>query len=161
MKLLEQLKQQLEETKRRQEERERKVFEEQSMELDDCYISRHSDRLAIELLETKIAILENGGLWTFEELAYLDGTLVPNAKLCKTRYGKKYRIEKEDGSVEWVDPYVKPKTLARKGYKLVEVERPAWACYDGSGRGLAGLHSVYVKIFRSDRNYAELDTEDR
>ena len=67
-----------------------------------------------------------------------------------TRFGRTFRLP--TGS--WVNPFVQEKTLAKKGYKLGSVMKPAWACIAGSGKGLSGMTTCYVKIFVSDINYA-------
>lgn len=122
------------------------------MELDDCFVSTWAGDLNQRLLEAKIEILQNGGVAEFTELLYLDGTPT-GARLLNTRYGTKYLVKHADGTEEWVDPHVKEKTLARKGYKLGVVTRPAWAKIAGGGHGLAGMASCYIKIFPSRVNY--------
>lgn len=124
-----------------------------TQDAEDNFISMISYRHNISLLETKIRILENKGLSSFDVLLHLDGTIVNNAKLCDTRFGEAYRIEKEDGSVEWVNAKVKEKTLTKKGYKIGKVKKPAWAELEGSGNGLGSLNNVYVSVFKSNKNY--------
>ena len=49
--------------------------------------------------------------------------------------------------------YLHPKEQLNS-YKLGSVMKPAWACIAGSGKGLSGMTTCYVKIFVSDINYA-------
>lgn len=122
------------------------------LEISDSFVSSWANDKAGDLLDKKIAILENGGLWDFECLCDLEGNKIENAKLCNTRFGESYRVEKSDGSIEWVNPHVKEKTLAKKGYTLGTESLPAWAKLEGSGTGLSGALSVYVCVFKSKVN---------
>jgi hypothetical protein len=112
------------------------------MELNDCFRSVSAADASISLLRDKIGILRYGGLSEFPELCRLDGTPA-GASLVNTRYGSKWLVTHPGGRNEWVDPFVQEKTLARKGYKIVCVPKPAWAVFRGNG----------TCIFPSDRNY--------
>lgn len=149
--LLAALEHELQELKARNDDRFNRVAN-GDVELRDCFVSTWAGELNQRLLETKIEILRNGGMAEFDELFYLDGTPT-NAKLISTSYGIRYLVHRPDGLEEWVNPYVKEKTLERKGYKLVTVTRPAWAKIKGSGHGLAGAMSCYVDVFPSRINY--------
>lgn len=105
-----------------------------------------SDRMSSHhRLEASIA--DNNGLAEFPALTDLDGNLVP-ARMVDTRYGSKFVVfaNAEDANtynapvVAWVDPWVKTKTLARKGYRLAYVERPARA-------EMKGTNAVNVRSF--------------
>lgn len=82
-------------------------------------------------------IVENGGYWTFSQVYDLNGNPV-NAKPCNTRYGFAYRIEHDNGDVEWFRPSeaqnetVRIRNNAKKGYFIGKVEMPAMICY-GAG----------------------------
>jgi len=151
--LLDALERELQQTRAQNNERRNRVFDGE-VELNDCFVSGWSGDLSQRLVQEKIEILKAGGVAEFEELCFIDGTPA-NAKPVNTRYGFKYLVDKEDGSQDWVDPYVKEKTLARKGYKIAFVPKPAWAAIksSGTGRGLAGAMNCYVNVFPSDRNY--------
>ncbi|MFT9488361.1 MAG: hypothetical protein ACH0QD_13520 [Tepidibacillus sp.] len=125
MELLSELKKQLKQYQDIISTREEKIYNNE-VDLDDVFVSRHYDGLNKRLIETKIAILENGGLWDFTELLYADGTPT-DAKLCQTKFGSAYRVEKKDGSIEWVSLRLKEESIKKKGYMLGEVKRPAWA----------------------------------
>jgi len=150
--LLEKLKQELKALEDEFQRRENRILNGE-VEPADCFLSTWANEIQRELVKTKIKILENGGVWPFEELFYIDGTPT-GAKLVNTRFGATYRVEKPDGSIDWVNPFVRPETLEKKGYMLDYVERPAWACLKSSGTGLAGAMSCYVHIFPSRKNYA-------
>lgn len=149
---IESLRVELEGAVKRADDRHEKVVG-GDLELSGCFVSAHCATLSIELLRTKIEILENGGLSEFEVLLNLDGTIASD-NLCKTRFGYAYRVVDRFGEVKWVNPGVKEKTLEKKGYRLGYVEKPAWAYITGSGKGLAGVGSAYVEVFPSDTNYA-------
>lgn len=149
--LLEAAKRELQELKTRNDDRFNRVVN-GDIELNDCFVSAWAGNINQELLQTKIEILENGGVAEFEELFRLDGTPT-NAPLVQTKYGSRYLVKRPDGAIEWVNPNVSEKTLARKGYKLGTVIRPAWAKIEGSGLGLAGALSCYVRVFPSHINY--------
>lgn len=119
---------------------------------DDCFISQRCESRGIDLAESKIALLKNGGCEWFREFATLDGTLV-NAHWCNTRYGSKLRVEMPDGSVVWTTALTK-KGLAKKGLKLVECLRPAWFTFRSCSSGMLGVYTGSYVTFPSDRNYA-------
>ncbi|WP_121616583.1 hypothetical protein [Virgibacillus halodenitrificans] len=150
--LLERLKNELEQIKGNQRQREEKILKSE-MESSEGFLSTWGNHHTTDLLETKIAILENGGLWNFSCLCDLEGNKVPNSKLVKTKFGRAYRVEKEDGSVDWVNPIVQEKTLRKKGYTIGTELLPAWAKLDGSGKGLAGALTVHTVVFPSKKNY--------
>ncbi len=150
--LLVALEQELQELKARNDDRFNRVVN-GDVELSDCFVSTWAGGLSQQLLETKVEILRNGGVAEFDELVYLDGTPT-NARLVFTRYGSRYLVKRPDGTEEWVNPYVSEKTLAKRGYKLETVLRPAWAKISGNGgRGLAGAMSCHVDVFPSRVNY--------
>ncbi len=81
---------------------------------------------AIRSVRRELNIVRNQGLDWELGLVDLDGNLV-NAKIVNGKYGEVWRIEKEDGSVEWVNVSVAEKLsrkqafYASKGYELVKV----------------------------------------
>lgn len=149
--LLTALEQELQQLKTRNDDRFDRVVN-GDIELSDCFVSSWAGNLNQRLIEGKIEILKNGGVAEFQELYYLDGTPT-GARLIHTRHGSRFLIQHPDGMEEWVNPYVSEKTLARKGYKLVTVTRPAWAKIKGSGYGLAGAMNCCVDVFPSRVNY--------
>lgn len=149
--LLTDLERELKELKARNDNRFNRVAN-GDVELSDCFVSSWAGRLNQQLLEAKIEILRNGGVAEFQELYYLDGTPT-NATLVSTSYGIRFLVHHPDGFEEWVNPYTKEKTLARKGYRLATVIHPAWAKIKGSGYGLAGAMNCCVDVFPSRVNY--------
>lgn len=156
--LLEKLKGQLESTKENQRQREERIVNAE-MEFSDGFVSTWANGQMDSLLNTKIAILENGGVWGFSCLCDLEGNKIPNSKKCHGKFGTVYRVEKEDGSVEWVNPNVKENTLRKKGYTIGTEQLPAWAKLEGSGTGLAGALTVHTVIYPSKKNYLNEEFE--
>lgn len=129
--LLEQLKADLQDATARANARHEQILR-GDMELNDCFRSVQAADAVISVLRDKIEILKDGGMAEFPELCYLDGTPT-GASLVETRHGAKYLVNHSDGRKEWVDPYVQEKTLAKKGYKIAAVSKPAWAAFHGNG----------------------------
>jgi hypothetical protein len=118
-------------------------------DIDDCFVSVWANGWSKRLLDTKIAILNDGGYADFPAIVDKDGKLVSDTHV-ETRYGGRYIVKDLDGNVtEWINPT--EKVLAKKGYQYGSIRKPAWAKLDGSGYGLSG--SVWVKTFPSDFNY--------
>jgi hypothetical protein len=80
----------------------------------------------IRQIRRELEIVRNQGLDWEMGLVDLDGNLV-NAKIVNGKFGEVWRIEKEDGSVSWVNVSVAEKLsrkqafYASKGYELVKV----------------------------------------
>lgn len=124
-------------------------------DVEDVALSTWATGWTLRENEAKINILKNGGMAKFytTELCYLDGSPT-GAKLCNTKFGRSYRLETDEG-VKWINPDVKPTTLEKKGFKLVEYAeiKPAWVKLDGDGKGMAGMFSVYLKTYPSKINF--------
>jgi hypothetical protein len=124
-------------------------------DVEDVALSTWATGWTMRENEAKIDILKNGGKAKFyyTELCYLDGKQT-GAKLCHTKFGRSYRLETDEG-VKWINPDVRPETLAKKGFKLVEYceIKPAWAKLDGNGKGMAGMFSVFVNVYPSKINF--------
>jgi hypothetical protein len=126
----------------------------------DGFLSQWALGLTAQEKRAQARILENGGKSEFPALLDLEGNLVP-AKLIDTRYGRKFAVfaSTEDalayGSniIEWVNPFVRPKTLEVKGYRLGRVLAKAKADIAGSGTGLAGAASCHVVVVRTDGGF--------
>jgi len=126
----------------------------------DGFVSQWALGVTAQQHRLQADIVENGGKGEFLALFDLDGNLVP-AKLVETRYGVKFAVfatvadVKAYGApvVAWVDPFVKAKTLARKGYRKGHVLAAAKAELKGSGKGLAGAMSVRPVMVRTDGGF--------
>ena len=144
MKTMETLRGELERLEAEAERREQRIAN-QEMDLDDCFVSRWSNRINKELVEKQIEIVQNDGRAEFPALYDLEGNLVCD-RLVKTRYGLAFPVEREGGT-EWVSFNLKPGTFKRKGYVLGKTMKLAWACIEGAGTGIGGMTSCYVKVF--------------
>jgi hypothetical protein len=75
----------------------------------------------------KARMAENRGIDTENGLAYLDGGLA-DAKMVDGKFGRVWRIQHDDGSIDWVNISVSPDIkrqqahYAKKGYKKVWIE---------------------------------------
>ena len=126
----------------------------------DGFLSQWASGLTAQQKRAEANLVENGGMSTFPALFTLDGTPVP-AKLVTTRYGTKFAVFATAADVAsynatvvaWVNPFVKPAFLAKKGYKVQQVLAPAKATMRGSGNGLAGAASVQVVVVRTDGGF--------
>lgn len=120
--LLNSLKSELEAKRQQEQDRNNRILDCQ-VEDTDCFRSIHANQIGQRVTEAKIEILENGGVSTFPRLADLEGNELP-AKLVNGRYGMCWRLE--NGTfVGWSSD----KTLQKKGYQVIHVERPAWVAY--------------------------------
>lgn len=121
-------------------------------DIDDCFVSQRCDERNINLCESKIHLLKNGGTEWFAEYATMDGKLV-DARWCDTRFGSRLRVQMPDGQVVWTSASTK-KGLAKLGLKRVLCRRPAWFAFRSSGRGMLGVYSGSYVTFPSSVNYA-------
>lgn len=139
--LLESLKLSLEHQRESMRRREERIS---NCEVDpsDCFLSIAADSVNVQLDLMKIKILEDGGLSEFGTLLFLNGEEVPG-RWADTRYG--FRFVTKDG--EFVDPFIKPKNLEKKGYKYEPVLKPAWCKISGN------RISWHVTVFQSNFNY--------
>lgn len=125
-------------------------------DMEDCFVSERSNQQAIDLANTKIEILENGGLAEFDCLRDLETGEVVSTKRLKGQWGWCWRID--DAHVAKFGKFVgdasRESTYTRKGLKSGTCMLPAWACFDTYGTGMAGAYSAFVKVFPSNKNYA-------
>jgi hypothetical protein len=126
----------------------------------DGFLTQWASGLTAQEKRAQARIAEAGGVAEFPALFTLAGEPVP-ARLVSTRYGTKFAVfasaadAAEYGApvVAWVNPFVKPAFLAKKGYKVQQVLAPAKATLRGSGTGLAGATSVHVVVVRTDGGF--------
>lgn len=114
-------------------------------DMDDCFLSAHSDNLQEQLLRAQLSILENGGMAEFVAIETLDGELCKSFWF-KGKYGETRRVEKPNGEVVYTSAMT-DKGLAKKGLCKVKVKRPAWAKYVGDS-----LACVRVSIYEARYN---------
>ena len=94
-------------------------------EMSDVGTTLFGGELAIRLMRAKVSLLKQDCNFPFLTLFNLDEEVV-SSKIVNTRYGRAFIIEHEDGKPEFVNPNVKPSTLAKKGYKIGYMEFKAW-----------------------------------
>jgi hypothetical protein len=121
----------------------------------DGFVSQWAHAINAQVHDRQADIAAEGGVWAFQRtrLETLDGELVSDARVVRTRYGTKWRVDSTDA---WL-PYqpARETTLAKRGYREVsELEiAPAkaitWA--PSGARGMSGATSVQVIIIRTDR----------
>lgn len=106
----------------------------------DGFLSQWANAVAGRLYDQLAEVAEAGGVWTFTVLANAAGTVIEGAREVQTRYG--WAWVTPDG--QWFNPsrardetQAEARNLA-KGFRLVQVERPAvvtmaeggpWGCY--------------------------------
>lgn len=115
----------------------------------DGFLSQWASGITAQQLRAQAKIAENGGsaLFAFDSLVKLDGSET-GGRLVQTKFGEKWRIDATD---EWIGAK-SAAGLARRGYKIAtKTERAAAkAIIEGSGTGLAGAASCYVRVVRAD-----------
>jgi hypothetical protein len=119
----------------------------------DGFLSQWASGITARLKDTQAEIAEAGGTAVFARWELQkDGRRVLTRKV-STRYGEKWRIDETD---EWIT-YGSERAAKRRGYEMGEViERAeAGACIAGSGTGLSGAASCYVKVFRKGAKEAQ------
>jgi hypothetical protein len=124
---------------------------------DELGLSMASSDLRIRKCQMAIGFLEGGGTVRFvrDRLALLDGTIVEDARECRTRYGMKWRSDALD---VWLPCRpARESTLANKGFQEVEEELVTdqwkidyWA--PRGARGTGGMTQVQVLAFPLDEN---------
>jgi len=123
--LLNSLKSQLEQNQKQCQDRNARI-DNCEVEPTDCFRSIHANQVINGVIRAKIAIMENGGVWEFPALADLEGNIV-DAKLCHGKFGSFWKLA--NGSN--ISNTTTEKTLAKKGFQVVGVNKPAWATQDG------------------------------
>lgn len=91
----------------------------------DCFMSEWAEGTMSRINDAKIAILKNKGFGSFFALADLDGNIVSD-RLIETRYGSKFNV-----NGQWINPWIKPENLAKKGFKTTRVNKVAWISNEG------------------------------
>lgn len=138
------------------EQMERDALEQRKRQLEswersdtDGFLSQWSHGLHDALYQTQAEICRNGGKAQFRVLMDLDGNEVPS-KLIDTKYGIAYALLDEHNKFtgKFVNPCISEKALAKKGFKIGEVWKPAWAKLTGRGRGLSGTCWVQTYVRR-------------
>lgn len=130
----------------------RKRIDDGWTDMDDCFVSQRVEERGIRNNNDKIALIKNGGLHWFRELATMDGAPV-DSRWVETRFGYTRRVQMPDGSVVWTSADT-DNGLARKGLKKVMCLRPAWYTFHSSGKGMCGVYTGDYVLFPSDVNYA-------
>lgn len=117
----------------------------------DGFLSQWASDINGRVKLAQATIAEHGGKALFAQDYLINratGEEVTDARLCRTRYGLKWRIDSTD---EWL-PYnpTRESTLAKKGYReevryeVCEARAKSWCPTNGS------YTSVQVRTFRSD-----------
>jgi hypothetical protein len=120
----------------------------------DGFLSQWAAGLTAQELRMKAQVADAGGMWTFARtmLVTLDGEAT-DAREVKTRFGYRWRLDSTD---QWlpVNP-ARESTLAKHGYREVEVTEVAEAkvTLAGNGRGLSG--NVWVRVYRPDARQSD------
>lgn len=127
----------------------------------DGFLTQWASGLTAQQKRMEADLAEAGGVAAFLALFTLAGEPVP-ARLVDTRYGTKFAVfaTAADAAthgapvVAWVNPFVKPAFLAKKGYKTAKVLAPAKVVMRGNGgTGLAGATSVRPVRVRTDGGF--------
>ena len=121
------------------------------VEDSDCFLSMRAEDNQIAKIKARISIIKDGGCAWFVEYATLDGTLCDSSWV-NTKYGYKLKVNMPNGEVVLTTAKTK-KGLAKKGIKMVNVKRVAWA---DSGKGWFTPYSVYpAKLNRATGEYTD------
>lgn len=127
----------------------------------DGFVTQWAHGLTAQQKRMEADLAAAGGMAEFPALFTTDGQPVP-AKLVTTRFGTKFAVfattadvtDRSAPVVAWVDPFVKPATLARKGFLVAQVLAPARVVMHGNGgRGLSGATSVRPVRVRTDGGF--------
>lgn len=111
---------------------------EEQTDVSDCALSCWAEGATLDKLNAQLELARDGYLAEFPALLHLDGTEVEGSKQveCKSFSGygtvTKWVVNHPDGKTEWL-PYTSPSSmtarkaanLAKKGYKVGFVKRPA------------------------------------
>lgn len=128
---------------------------------DGCVTQWCSD-LSARLYERQAEILEAGGLAEFPALfdvvtgARVKAKLVhvPNRFRGYGTVSKWLVLDAAGNAIEWVTAFpAREATMARKGYREGREMAPAAAKIGGSGKGLSGLATAHVVVYRTDAGY--------
>tara|TARA_Y100000593_G_scaffold95130_1_gene200451 strand:- start:17894 stop:18400 length:507 start_codon:yes stop_codon:yes gene_type:complete len=156
-KLLKSLKDSLNQNEETRNERWKRIGNGET-DIDDCFVSMRANEMSDEKIETKIAILENKGLYEFDTLLDIKTNEDTGAKVVNGAYGLCWRLSdeyvKKTGCKQFISIAKKESTYAKKGVKRGTIKLPAWVCRKSFGTGLVGaLYQSQIHIFRSDFNY--------
>lgn len=112
----------------------------------DGFLSQWAAGQMSRVYDALAALADAGGEWTFTYLADLDGNLV-NARAIPGKFGTCWMILDADGKATGkFAPWhpAKESTLAKRGYKEIEVKRPA--CVKVTGGSGYHLNVHYFPI---------------
>ena len=127
-------------------------------DIDDCFVSMRVNEMSDQTIDSKIAILENKGLYEFDTLLDIKTNEDTGAKVVNGAYGLCWRLSDEyvekTGCKQFISIAKKESTYSKKGLKRGTVKLPAWVCRKSFGKGLVGaLYQSETHIFRSNFNY--------
>ena len=146
--LLDELKAQLAEHEKTSRADQLRRFDEQ---LDDCseIINSRVDTYTTDLLQAKILILENKGLYSFS--VWFDSNhKEADIKWVNTKFGGAFMI-KNGETVSFTSSIKKLNAL---GYHQEDKKMPAWVAFSSNGgSGFAGLLTMGINYFQSRINY--------
>lgn len=138
-----------------------KYRERRRASLDRCdtegFVSQACHDLNARLSDTRATICEAGGFSEFWGL-YKDNRRVA-AKLIQGKYGATWALCDREGNFSGsfmpakYGKGTKRSKLARLGFVEKRELAPAWAKLSGSGKGLSGLASVYIEVYRKDGGF--------
>ena len=156
-KLLKSLKDSLKHNEETRKERFKRIGNGET-DIDDCFVSMRVNEMSDQTIDSKIAILENKGLYEFDTLLDIKTNEDTGARVVNGAYGLCWRLSDEyvekTGCKQFISIAKKESTYAKKGLKTGTAKLPAWVCNKSFGTGLVGaLYQSQVHIFRSSINY--------
>jgi hypothetical protein len=131
---------------------------EQQTDVSDCALSCWAEGATLDKLHAQLALARKGYMAEFPALLHLDGSPVEGARLVtfKNRhagYGTitKWVVNHPNGQTEWL-PYTHPeymtprkaKNLAKKGYKVGTVSKPAHI--EARSANFLGARISYIEV---------------
>jgi hypothetical protein len=115
----------------------------------DGFLSQWASDITARLHDVQATILENGGVSDF--LVLREGRRRVDAKLIDTQYGPAWILsdkeEKKFGR-KFIPYGAKSRVQKKLGLREGKEKAPAVAVIAGSGKGLSGCASAYIKIVR-------------
>lgn len=119
---------------------------------DGC-VSQWCSSLSAREADARADIVRDGNRAVFSGL--YEGDRRVKAKVITSQFGNAWLLDDSEGALirkrgqKFLPTGSTSRVLKKLGLQQRPETAPAWACLDGSGHGISGLTSCYIKVYRT------------